>query len=97
MLLNWNKPSMINVKSFHKMSISLLRLLVGHDGPTTKGLNLRSLGFGNSIYSDFCVSSAFLICLDFCILDSPQLLVVCGYNSRSLFQLVIYCVFYRIL
>ena len=35
------------------MSISLLSLLVGHDGPATMGLNLRSLEFGISIYSDF--------------------------------------------
>ena len=41
------------------MSISLLSLLVGHDGPAKMGLNLRSLGFGISIYSDSCVSTAF--------------------------------------
>ena len=46
------------------MSISLLSLLVGHDGPATIGLNLRSVKFGISIYLDFCVSTAFFICLD---------------------------------
>ena len=46
------------------MSISLLSLLVGYDGPTTMGQNLRSLGFRISKYSDFCVSMAFFICLD---------------------------------
>ena len=46
------------------MSISFLSLLVGHDGPATMGLNLRSLGFGISIYLDFCVSTAFFICLN---------------------------------
>ena len=38
------------------MSISLLSLIVGHDGPATMSLNVRSLEFGISIYSDFCVS-----------------------------------------
>ena len=44
------------------MSISLLSLLVGHDGSAPMGLNLRSLGFGISIYSGFFffVSTAFL-------------------------------------
>ena len=46
------------------MSISFLSLFVGHDVSATMGLNLRSLGFGVSIYSDFCVSTAFFICLD---------------------------------
>ena len=41
------------------MAISLLSLLVWHDGPATRGLNLRSLGFGISIYSDFCASTVF--------------------------------------
>ena len=35
------------------MSISLLSLLTGADGPATMGLNLRSLKFEISIYSDF--------------------------------------------
>ena len=35
------------------MSISLLSLLVGQDEPATMSLNLRSPGFGISIYSDF--------------------------------------------
>ena len=52
------------------MSISLLSLLVRHDGPAIMALNLRSLGFGISIYSDFCVSTAFFICLDLCIFGS---------------------------
>ena len=51
-------------KGCNKMSISLLGLLVGHDDPATMVLNLRSLGFGISICSDFCVSTAFFICLD---------------------------------
>ena len=42
-------------KGCSKMSISLLSLLVGYDGPATMGLNLRSLGLGISEYSDFCV------------------------------------------
>ena len=46
------------------MSISLLSLLVRHDVPTTMGLNLRSLGFRISIYSDLCVSTAIFICLN---------------------------------
>ena len=41
------------------MFISLLNLLVGHDGPATTGLNLGSLGFEISVYSDFCVSTVF--------------------------------------
>ena len=45
------------------MFIGLLNLLVRHDGPATMGLNLRSLGFGISIYSDFCVSPAFFLWL----------------------------------
>ena len=36
-------------------------MLVGYDRPTTIGLNLRSLGFGISIYSDFCVPTAFFV------------------------------------
>ena len=44
------------------MSISLLSLLVGLDGPATMSLNLRSLGLEISIYSDFCVSTAVFIC-----------------------------------
>ena len=43
-----------------KMSISLPSLFVQHDGPATMGLNLRSLGSGISINSDFCVSTAFI-------------------------------------
>ena len=43
------------------MSLSLLSLLVGHDGPATMGLNLKSLGFGISIFWDFCVSTAFFL------------------------------------
>ena len=46
------------------MFISLLSLLVGHNRPAIMGLSLRSLGFGISIYSDFCVSTAFFIYLD---------------------------------
>ena len=47
------------------MSISLLSLLVGHDQTATMVLYLRSLGFGISTYSDFCISSAFFIfCVD---------------------------------
>ena len=42
-----------------KISISLVSLFAGHDGPATMDLNLRSLGFGISIHSDFCVSTAF--------------------------------------
>ena len=41
------------------MFISLLSLLVGYNGTATMGLNLRSPRFGISIYSDFCVSTAF--------------------------------------
>ena len=49
-------------KGCSKMFISLL---VGHDGSATMGLNLRSLGLEISIYSDFCVSTAFFFfCLD---------------------------------
>ena len=59
-----------------KMSISLLSLLVGHDGPSTLGLNLRSLRFGISIYSDLCVS--FFIWSDLWIFGSPQKLLVLG-------------------
>ena len=45
------------------MSISLLSLCVGHNGSASMGLNFRSLGFGISIYSDFCVSSGFFFYL----------------------------------
>ena len=45
------------------MAISLLSLLVGHDGPAPMGLNLRSLGFEISIYANFYVSTAFVICI----------------------------------
>ena len=40
-------------KACNKMFISLLSLFVRHDWPATIGLNLRSLGFGISMYSDF--------------------------------------------
>ena len=46
------------------MSISLLSLLVGRDGSATMGLKFWSLGFGISVYLDFCVSTEFFICLD---------------------------------
>ena len=46
------------------MSISLRSLLVGHDGPAAVGLNLTSLVLRISIYSVFCISTAFFICLD---------------------------------
>ena len=42
-----------------KMSISLISLFVEHDGPASQGLNLRTLGSRISMYSDFCVSTAF--------------------------------------
>ena len=41
------------MKGCSKISISLLSLLVGHSGSATMGLNLRSLGFGLSMYWDF--------------------------------------------
>ena len=44
------------------MSISLLSLLVGHDGSATTDINLSSLGFGISIYSDSRFSGIFLTC-----------------------------------
>ena len=37
---------------------------MGHDRAATIGLNLRSLGFGISFYSDLYVSTAILISLD---------------------------------
>ena len=52
-------------KSYSKMTISLLNLFVGYDGLAIRGLDLGSLWFGISIYSDFCVSTALLICFDF--------------------------------
>ena len=42
----------------------MLSLFVGHDGPATIGLNLRSLEFGNFIYPDFCVSTSIFISSD---------------------------------
>ena len=53
------------------MGISLLSLLVGHDEPATMSLKLRSLGFGISIYSDFCVFTAHSIYLDLGIFGYP--------------------------
>ena len=46
------------------MSISLLCLFVGHDGPATRDQSLRSLGFEISMYSDFCVSTAIFMSSD---------------------------------
>lgn len=59
------------VKGCNSISIRLLSLLVGHDGPATMGLNVRSLGFGVLMYSDFCMLMACLTWLDLCILGSP--------------------------
>ena len=68
------------------MSISLLSLLVGNDGPATIDINLSSLGFGIYIYLEFCVSTALLF------VGTSEFLVIrksCkfwGYNLlRSLF------------
>ena len=47
------------------MFISLLSLLVEQDRPATMDLNLTSLGSGISIYSNFCVSTAFFFFLNF--------------------------------
>ena len=58
------------------MSISLLSLQVGHDEPATMGLNFWSLVFGIFIYSDFCFSTAFFICLDLCIFGSLWKLLI---------------------
>ena len=39
----------------------MLSLFAGYDGPATMGLNLKSLESGISMYSDFCVSTSFLL------------------------------------
>ena len=50
-------------KGCSKMSIILPSLLVGHDGAATMCLNLESPGFRISVYSDFCVFTAFFFYL----------------------------------
>ena len=61
------------------MSISLLSLFVGHDGHATMGLNLRLLGFGISLYSDFCVSTAFFFFYLFGLVNFLQSVEVTSY------------------
>ena len=46
------------------MSISLLSLFVGHDGPAKMGLNLRSLGLEFLYIGIFVFLQRFFICLD---------------------------------
>ena len=53
------------------MSLSLLSLFEGHDGPATMGENLRSLGSGIFVYSDFCVSTVIFISSDSWIFGNP--------------------------
>ena len=58
--------------SCSKISIGVLSLFVVHGEPATMGLNLGSLGFIFLMYSDFCVSTAFLkFSLDLWIFDCP--------------------------
>ena len=52
------------------MSISWLSLLVELDGPAIIGVNLISLVFVISIYSDFYFSVTVFICLDIWIFGS---------------------------
>ena len=48
-----------------ELFISLLSLLVGHDRHAIIDLRLKSLGFGISMNSDFCISTAVLISSNF--------------------------------
>ena len=70
------------------MSISLLNLLVRHDGPGTMGLNLTSLGFGISIYSDLGISTAvflFVWTCEFLVVRRNYYFWGCNLRRLSLF------------